>query len=114
MDPTLYFPSGSSRLPGHHIIWLLVLEYLTEQRDLSNISLCSKQLYTIAVRQRWTKVSLRSTDESLGSILRPGLAPTQYIRQLELLCDHKKNSKLGLIIDHLAQVLPEDTLRSVT
>ena len=115
---TLSYSSMAStvqnELPGPLVIWLLIVEYLTDQNDLSSVSLSCRQLHRIAARQRWRRISIDLPDESLRRLLRPGCIPSRNIRHIELRDHHNQDFSLTPMLDSLTHSLEFGALRAVT
>jgi hypothetical protein len=113
-SPMFHLSSYQSQLPGHYVIWLQIIENLTSQSDLSNVSLCCRQLHHIAALQRWERISIGLSNESLRRLFQLKLAPTRYVRHIELTGDHGDEFSISPILHTLAECVHPGLLRSVT
>jgi hypothetical protein len=110
---------AESGLPGHYVIWLQIVEHLHEEKYLSRVSLCCRQLHSIAARQRWRRIAIEATRrriESFRLLLKAGTAPTGYIQHINLRGNHDERiaELLSGLFRTLARNLQSDTLRSFT
>ena len=117
-SPALQNVPPCSELPGSYDVWLQIIAYLTNPKDLSSLSLCCKYFHPLVAPQRWKHVIIDYDKpgriQDFQALLRTGEVLCQNIRHVDLTGCHFAYSTLrASLLRDLAEYLHPRALRKI-